>query len=114
MTDTDNESRPRFAPEIRYEQVLQAAVELAREIGYQQLTRNKIADFAGVSPALVSHYLGSMVETVDKVIEAAISGKVLEIIAQGLTYQNELIMNAPRELREQAAAYIGGIACGQR
>ena len=76
---------PRYKSEVRSELLFIAAMEVARKPGgWCKLTRQRIAQHAGVSEGLVSHSLGNM-ETIKRdIVKAAIKAEIVEIIVQSL------------------------------
>ena len=53
-------SKTRANPELRKEHILSVAVTMAETDGYSKITRDKIAEAAGVSMGLVTRYFGTM------------------------------------------------------
>lgn len=86
--------------------ILGAAVALARTDGYLNITRDRVAECAGVSMGLVNHHYGSMRDLRHAVMREAVSQRILEIVAQGLAYGNTIAHGAPLELRQDAAQYL--------
>lgn len=99
-------NKSRTSPELRYSHILGVAVERARETGWNHLTRAVVAEAAGVSEALVSHYFGTMDELRVTIMEAAISGRVVEIVAQGLAAGNKVARSAPDDVKAEALAWM--------
>ena len=77
-------NRKRMKPEERAEEVLQAALVVASETNYRTMTREDIAQRAGVKAPLVTFYFKSMDELRRQVMARAISNRILVIIAHGL------------------------------
>lgn len=96
----------RLKPRDRKRQILDGAVNLAAQIGYMNLTREGLAVSLQVSPALVSHYLGTMTQLRRHVMRAAVQRQALSIIAQGLALKDKQAQRAPEELRRRALAAI--------
>jgi AcrR family transcriptional regulator len=86
----------------RLAQILAAAVKMAAREGYQRITRETIAKAAGVSEALVTHYLGTMPELRRAVMREAVRTECLAVIAQGLTSRDKHAAKAPPELQQKA------------
>jgi AcrR family transcriptional regulator len=93
----------RLEPKERRGQILAAAVELARDKGYHNLTRDGVAVAAGVSFGLVTRYFGSIDTLQQKVMTEAVEGDILEIIAAGLAIGDPIARQAPGELKVKAA-----------
>jgi hypothetical protein len=99
--------RRRLAPENRREQIILAAMEVAREVGYQQVTRNLIAERAGISDGLVTIRLGTTDEVSKLIMSEAIVRRDLIIIAQGLATNDAIAISAPASLREESRQALG-------
>lgn len=89
-------------PAVRTEQLLAAALRVAASTGWRQMTREGIAEAAGVSPALVSVRLGTMDALRRSVMRAAIKQRVLPIVAEGLVARDRHALAADDELRRAA------------
>lgn len=74
----------RKLPADRKAEILAAALRDARDVGYQQITRESVALRARCSPALISAYFGTMKRFRRAVMSAAVAQLDLEVIAQGL------------------------------
>lgn len=97
-------SKTRANPELRKGHILATAVALAKEHGYHKLTRDGVAEAAGVSMGLVTRYFGTMVQLKRDVVRYAIREEVLEVIAQALALGDDHARKAPAELKERAKA----------
>ena len=93
--------------EVRGQQLLDVAVALASKGGLANLTREKIALQANVSPGLVSHRLGTMENLRRSVMRQAVVREDMKLLAEGLVARNPIVMKAPEELRQRAAASLG-------
>lgn len=91
---------------LREERILNAAIELAEADGYQWITRDRVAERAGVSTGTVSNTFGSIVELKRAVLRAAIERRNLRIVGQGLADEHPIVMGAPEALRRETAAYL--------
>lgn len=98
--------KKRANPALRKEHILNAAVSLAKDVGYQRITRDGIAERAGVSMGLVSSYFGTMVQLKNDVMRRAVKQGILEIIAQGLAAQDDHAKKAPKALKQQAVRLL--------
>jgi AcrR family transcriptional regulator len=96
----------RFKPEVRREQILAAAIELAEKEGFNNLSRDGIAAYAGVAKGQIHH----MFETMDKlrcaVMKAAVHREILPVIAQGLANGDKVAHEAPVWLKQKALASL--------
>lgn len=96
----------RLDPKIREEQLLAAALELARHTGYTRVTREAVADRAKVSPALISARLGTMADFRRKLMRYAVRVACLPVIAQGLAARDPHAAKASPDLKRQALASL--------
>lgn len=99
----------RAHPGLRKESILSAAVDLSTVRGYYNVTRDEIADAAGVSMGLVTRYFGSMKQLRRDIMRHAIKDEIPEIIAQGLANGDEHAKKAPTELKEKAAKLLASL-----
>lgn len=90
-------------PADRREQILAAAVQLARHQRFDTLTRSQIADAAQVAVGTVSHACGTMRAVHDGILRRAIADNVLEVIADGLASRNPIAKNETTERQRLAA-----------
>jgi AcrR family transcriptional regulator len=98
--------RKRATPELRRMHVLNKAIELAKTKGYNALTRDDVATGANVSPALISHYFGTIDQLRTVVLKLAIKREIPEIVAQGLVREDPIAVQAPKELKNRAVSYL--------
>lgn len=100
-------NKHRVIPLLRKDHILNVAIKLAtRPGGYNALTRDGIAESAGVSMGLINNYFGTMVQLKRAVMRAAINRGIPEIIAQGIAINDKHAKKAPQDLKEQAAKLI--------
>jgi len=83
-----------------------AALAVAERDGYMRMTRDAIAAEADCSPGLVSAYLGTMPAMRRAIMRAAVTRKVLPVVAQGLAMRDKHAMDAPEAVRAAAARGI--------
>lgn len=104
-------SNKRYAPAIRRELVLKAAVAVASNPGgWARLTREAIAREADCSDGLVSRYLGDMPEARKAVMKYAIKEEILEIIVQSVAAHDGYAVKKwlPSALKQRAIASLLG------
>lgn len=92
----------RLAPDVRREQIVEAALRVAKRDGYDRMTRADIAKAAGCSAASVQYHFGTMEQVRRHVMRAALRVPVLEVLAQGLARRNRIALRASPELRAEA------------
>lgn len=98
--------RTRLAPPKRKEEIMQAALVCAERDGYMRMTREVIAAEAGVSPGIVSHYLGTMINLRRAVMRRAVSQRIAAIVAEGIAHRDEQAAKAPSALLQEARALL--------
>lgn len=96
----------RLSPEIRAEQILAAALTLAKDVGYTNVTRESVAALAKVSPALISVRIGTMAVFRRKLMRYAVRLECLPVIAQGLSARDPHARKAPEALKLKALAAL--------
>lgn len=96
----------RMNPDDRFEAIMVASLAAAAACTYTLVTRSQIAERAGVSPALVSHYLGSMNEARTMIMEYAVTWKDEQILAQGLAAGDPVAHAAPIKLKRRATRHL--------
>lgn len=94
----------RLEPEIRVRIMLDHALSEAKKRGLAKLKRVDVATAAGVSEALVTARLGTMVNLRRSVMRHAVATGELRVICEGLGVRDPIAMKAPAELREKALA----------
>lgn len=98
--------KTRTDPELRKDQILNIAINLASIIGCHRITRNEVAVKAGVSIGLVNNYFGTMKQLKRSIMRAAVKRKIPEIIAFGIIDNNIYAKKAKGELRRLALELI--------
>lgn len=101
-----SKKKRRLDPEVRKEQILDAALDVARVRNYTSITREEIADRAGVSVGLVTKYFSTMPQLKRDVMRAAIRVEALAIIAHGVAIRDPHALKAPADLQQRAVASL--------
>ena len=99
-------NKTRTNPELRKEHILDTAVAVARSFGYNKITRDQVAEAAGVSPGLISRYFPAMAQLRKAVMRQAVRHEIPEIIAQGLAADDDRAKSAPSELKSKACQLL--------
>ncbi len=94
--------RVRANPHLRREQILDAAINAAKEIGYQKITRYDVAKKAKISMGLISRYFEGIEGLRSEIMITAIKRKIVEIVAQGLANNDFYAKKAPPKLKAEA------------
>lgn len=93
----------------RPDQILAAAVAEAQAKGFHAVTRQGVAARAGVSEALVSHHMGTMVSLKRNIMRAAVRDGIVSIVAEGLASRDKQALKASEELRIACGHHVSGV-----
>lgn len=93
-------------PTLRKEHILNVAINTAKIISYDKLTRQDVAENAGVSIGLITRYFTTMNQLRRDVMRTAVKRGVLEVVAQGLVNKDKHALKASKELKANAANLI--------
>lgn len=96
----------RLSPDLRKESILDTAVQVSSEKGYNRITRRDVAEAARVSHGLVSFYFPTMKDLKVAVMKRAIETLVFPILVQGLGVYDPLTMDISDELKEATAMWM--------
>lgn len=96
----------RVDPALRKDHILNAAIDIAKSKGYNKITRLDIAEAAGVSLSLITHYFETMNQLKRDIMRTAVKRGIPEIVAQGLTNKDRHALKASKGLKAQAAHLI--------
>lgn len=86
--------------------LLDAAMADAREHGYTNMNRERIARRAGCATGLVTTRLGTMAKLQREVMRAAVTRGDARIVLQGLAVRDRHALKAPPELQAAARGLI--------
>lgn len=92
--------------DVRREQILDAALILAIDKGYDRITRDGVATKAMVSQGLVNMYFLNMEGLRSALMRHAIARGNLKVVAQGLLTRHPEALKAPQSLRSLAAGQV--------
>lgn len=87
----------------RGQEILEAGISLALELGLHGVTRDGVAERARVSTALVNRYWGTIEKLRDKIVATAVERELLGILAQAILDKHPVAIASPRRLQERAA-----------
>lgn len=90
----------------RDERILDAAISIARTDGYQWITRQAVATAAGVAAGTINNAFGDTRGLKRAVLRAAVERGIIEIVAQGLADRHQIALDAPADIKAQAAALL--------
>ena len=98
----------RLTPDVRREQVVMAALELAHSKPYWAVTRNELADAVGIAGSVVQYHFGTVKQMRRAIMRAAVHREDLLVIAQGIAAQDPHALRAPADLRARAVKTLHG------
>lgn len=99
-------TRKRVYPKLRKAQILNVAVDVAKNVGYNLLTRKRVSTAAEVSPALINRYFNTMDNLRQEVMKYAIQHEIIRIVANGLGTRCPYAQKAPAKLKSKVAELI--------
>ncbi len=94
---------------VRKQHILASAIIVAKNKSYNKMTREDVANEAGVSLSLITHRFNTMAQLRCDVMRYAIKNEIVEIIAQGLAYRDKRAIRISQELKHKVAKYIGSL-----
>ena len=92
----------RLDPKDRKKLLALAAVRAAEKYGWRAVTRDQIAEEAGVSGGLVTTRLGTMDVIRKTVMRQAVKDRIAKIVAEGLIEKNPEALKADADLVAEA------------
>lgn len=92
----------RTPTKVRKEEILVAALDIAKVSGLAAVSGKKIAAALGVGRTGVMYHIISMHELRCDVMRQAIEAEELSVIAQGLAAGDPIAQEAPEDLRRRA------------
>jgi len=98
----------RTPTKVREEEILSAALDIAKASGLAAVSGKKIAAALGIGRTGVMHHIVSMHSLRQAVMRRAIKTEELDIIAQGLATGDPIAQEAPEELRRRAVEMLVG------
>lgn len=92
--------------ENRNRAVLEAAIALAQERGFANITRDLVAERANVAAGSVNNAYGNMDALRDAVMAVAVERELVDIVGQGLAAGHPAARAAPEDLKRVALAKL--------
>lgn len=92
----------------RKEDILKAAMSVAKKGNYSTITRAEVATEASCSEALVSKYFNTMNQLRKAVMRLAAQGGYPEVLAQGLSSKDKQALKANKDERRLAGQTLLG------
>jgi AcrR family transcriptional regulator len=96
----------RTPTKVRKEEILAAAIEIAKVSGLAAVSGKKIAAALGVGRTGVMYHIISMHDLRCDVMRIAIETEELAVIAQGLAVGDPIAQEAPEALRRRAVEML--------
>lgn len=92
----------------RVAQILKAALDIcSKKTTYSRVTREQIAECAGIPPTLITYHCGTMADLRRDIMREAVRVECLPVIAQGLAARDRHALKASEELRRRALQSLG-------
>ena len=98
---------------MSHEKIIRAATQLAAKLGYENLSRQQIADHVGCFPSQISFHVGTMKKVRDAMVQYAIDHALdggrfnyLAVVGQALAAKHSLALKAPDTVRRAALAAL--------
>ncbi len=86
--------------------IIDAALELAREVGYKSVTSTAIADAVGCSHGTVFNHFQDMENLRRAIMQHAVDRGDAEVVLQGIVTRSHIAMRAPKELQDRARSIL--------
>lgn len=99
----------RTDPHDRQQQILTMALRMAVTHGYTNVTREELAHRCAISPALISHYFGTMTTLRRAMIGEAIRTENLVVLLQGIAAKDKRACGISGELRARVMQHAMGV-----
>ncbi|ULG00619.1 transcriptional regulator [Alteromonas phage vB_AmaS-R9Y1] len=97
--------KKRFKPEVRKEQIIDAAIGIVEGDGFAALDRQTVARVVGVSGQTINHYFGTLKQLERAVKRAAIAKPSYSVIAQLIVMKDATVENLDEGVKRKA---LGG------
>ena len=94
--------RVRATPEERRESILQKALKLSEEKGFNNFTSLELADKCECAHSLIFHHFSSMDYLRKVIMQKAIEVPNLVVLGQGIVGKNKIACKAPEPLKHKA------------
>lgn len=98
----------RMSPDDRKEQILTAAMKVAKRNGYRAVTRELVATEAKISKPLITRYF-EFSDLIDAIVLRAIAERNVKLVAEALAdghKQARRAVKAQEALRHQVSDYL--------
>jgi len=99
-------STNRLHADLRREELLRVALDVAERDGWANITHASVAAAAGVSAPLVVARLGTKTNLLRDVMRRAVSDRRVRVVAEGLARGNTQARKADEALRVMASEWV--------
>jgi AcrR family transcriptional regulator len=96
----------RINPNERRDQLIDIAVEVAKEKHFCAVSCKDVADRAGCSPGLIIHYFDTVEHLRDRIVQKAVERSVVEVVAQAMCARHPLMKTTRSSLRRAALEHL--------
>lgn len=91
-------------PEVRREQILNAAIDVAKDVGYNNIQRADVAVQAICGTGTINHYFGTMTQLKRAVMRHAIITRCDEIIMQGIAGNDPQVAKLSADVKREVCS----------
>lgn len=92
----------RMRPQERRAAILAAAVSVAEKHGVNSITREQVAEGAGISKAAINYHFKSFEAFRRELMGYAVKHRCFLLVAQGLAVGDEVACSAPDDVKRHA------------
>lgn len=96
----------RLPPKVRRDQIMNAAVKIALDKGYYNITRLEVANAAGISEGSVSIHFGTMNKLKRALMRHAVKNGIFEIVAQGIAANDKHALKVSKDFKNKALSIL--------
>lgn len=101
----DAVGKSRLNPNLRADHIILSGLSLAEQIGFSNLTRDKVAEAAGVTGGLVGTYF-PFSDLKHKVMLEAVERRSVKVLAEGMALDHPAALDIPNDLKSEVIAYL--------
>lgn len=98
--------RKRYQPKKRRDLIIESSIELSKDIGYLNITRDLVAKKCGVSYSLISRYFNPFQSLKKIIVKKAVEKEILEILSQCILTKEISIKKLPHNLKSKLMGYL--------
>ena len=91
---------------VRIEEIVAAAIKLARRAGYHKVTQRDVAAQVRVSRTLITYYFPFIRDLHKAILATAIRDEILDIVMQGIATKDPLARNISDDLRAKLRDHL--------